>query len=604
MTQTSFTIDALTFDAASYASEASAVLGIRGAGKTYTATLIAERLAECGVPFVAFDPIGVWRYLRTPGEGRRGRGLPVVVAGGEASDLALTPESAPAIVEAAMREGVSLVIDLFHIDLAKADWRRIVLACVKLLIHRNKPHGLRHVFLEEAAEFAPQIVTGEHAKVYSAIEQLVRMGGNSGLGLTLVNQRAEQVNKAVLELCDNLFLHRQKGRNSITALSKWLDAGGLSKAEAKEITATLTTLAPGEAWGWPAGAERPTRIKIPQKRSHHPDRKAGRADAAAKARAPIDVSGFVEHLKAALPEIEAENAAKDPARLQAEIAALKKQLVTAKAGDLAGKTLGDLARIEDEAERRGFMRGCSETKIREMDALRRIKASALSLSRCRVDEIADSIGGHCSSIDREIEKLQDEPIPSPPTIRKSLPLPAAKPIAAHTSQPGNAGTQTAVNGAAPALSSPQQKVLTALAWWSRMGHDAPTKAQLAAMIGWAVKGSNLRGRLAELSTAGMITYPQTGRVALTQAGATAAPAPDMAATVQDSVRAALTNPQQMVFDALIDRGAAMTKQDLGQAVGWEPGGSNLRGRLAELSAREIITYPERGAVALQDWVTQ
>lgn len=148
-------------------------------------------LAAAGVPFVSFDPIGVWRFLRVPGAGR---GYPVVVAGGQDGDLALTPETAPRIVEAAMEKGVSLVLNLFSMEMSQADWRKIVRASVELLLHRNAAHGLRHVFIEEAAEFIPQkVYDGE---TYAAVEKLARMGGNVGLGYTLINQRAEEVNKA------------------------------------------------------------------------------------------------------------------------------------------------------------------------------------------------------------------------------------------------------------------------------------------------------------------------------------------------------------------------------------------------------------------------
>ena len=169
-----FSFGPLDIDVANYGSEGSAVLGIKGSGKTFTATLLAEKFHAAGIPFIAFDPIGVWRYLRVPGAGP---GIPVVVAGGTDGDLALTPATAPAIVEAAMQTGVSLVIDLFSIHLSKADWRRIVRDVVKLLVHKNAPFGLRHVFIEEAAEFIPQrVIEGD---VYAAVEQLARIGGNA-----------------------------------------------------------------------------------------------------------------------------------------------------------------------------------------------------------------------------------------------------------------------------------------------------------------------------------------------------------------------------------------------------------------------------------------
>jgi hypothetical protein len=37
-------------------------------------------------------------------------------------------------------------------------------------------------------------------------------------------------------------------------------------------------------------------------------------------------------------------------------------------------------------------------------------------------------------------------------------------------------------------------------------------------------------------------------------------------------------------------------------LGWDAGGSHLRKRLSELAAMEIVDYPARGQVALQQWV--
>jgi hypothetical protein len=281
-----------------YASQGNAILGIRDSGKTYSATFMAEQLMAGGVPIVAFDPIGVWRYLKVPG---KGKGFEVVVAGGEAGDLPLTPKSAPEIVRAAMQENINLVVDLYSMELSKADWRSIVESTIRLLLYENKRHGLRHIFIEEAAEFCPQRLGPESGRVYAEIEKLARMGGNASLGYTLINQRAEEVNKAVLELCDCLLLHRQKGRNSLTALEKWLSYADASTS--KEIIKTMPMLGQGECWVWMQGSNEPKRVKIPTKQSLHPDRENPHAGhAAAKA---VDVGSFVERLKGSLAKVEA-----------------------------------------------------------------------------------------------------------------------------------------------------------------------------------------------------------------------------------------------------------------------------------------------------------
>ena len=278
-----------------YASQGNAILGIRDSGKSYTGTFLAEQLCEANVPFIAFDPIGLWKFLKVPGAGK---GYPVVVAAAEDGDITLEEGSAAEIVRAAMTNNVSVVIDLYSVKITKAEWRRIVHDAIKVLLYENKSHGLRHIFLEEAAEFAPQRVGPDQGRVYSVIESLARMGGNAQLGYTLINQRAEEVNKAVLELCDCLFLHRQKGRNSLTALSKWLDFG--NKTTTKTIIDGITKAGPGECWIWPRAEEQPKHVHIPRKNSYHPDRRA-RATAAAT-KPGVNVEKFVDALRKTLAD--------------------------------------------------------------------------------------------------------------------------------------------------------------------------------------------------------------------------------------------------------------------------------------------------------------
>lgn len=286
--------DDLSINAVEYASRANAILGIRDSGKTYTGTLIAEQLFIAGIPFFAFDPIGRWRFLRVNG---LGDGIPVVVAGGSDPDLSLTPENAPKLIRAAMKAGVSMVIDLYSVGLSKADWRKIVRSSIETILYENEGHGQRHVFLEEAAEFIPQHV--RDGQTYAAVEKLARMGGNVGCGLTLINQRAEEVNKAVLELCDNLLLHRQRGKNSLLSLRKWLDAGNVKPP--KEITDSLADLPTGQCWAWFREVGKPRLITVAKKRSFDPNRRTMavmKVPGHQPARA--DVRGFVAEMKALL----------------------------------------------------------------------------------------------------------------------------------------------------------------------------------------------------------------------------------------------------------------------------------------------------------------
>lgn len=297
-------IGALEINTTDLAAQGNAVLGIRDSGKTYTATYLAENMLDAGVPFVAFDPIGVWRFLRVGADGHEG--YPVVVAGGEGGDIPLSADSAQNIVRAAMQENIALVLDLYSMNLSKADWRKIVETSIRVLLYENKRYGLRHVFIEEAAEFVPQVVRADMGRVYAEIEKLGRMGRNASLGFTLINQRAEEVNKAVLELCDCLFLHRQKGRHSLTALDKWLSIASTNNA--KEIVKTLPGLDQGRCWVWMAGSNQPVFVKVPKKKTVHPDPKH---QTDAKHQVTVDVSDFVKRMQSSLRKQEASDIGKE-----------------------------------------------------------------------------------------------------------------------------------------------------------------------------------------------------------------------------------------------------------------------------------------------------
>ena len=369
-------------DPVDYAAQGNAILGIRDSGKSYTGTYLAERLLDAGIPFIAFDPIGVWRYLQV-GAGNH-PGYQVVVAG-DNGNLPLSADSAKNIVRAAMQENVPLVIDLYSMQLTKAQWKRIVEESVSLLLYENKSHGLRHIFIEEAAEFVPQRIRPDEGRVYAAIEKLARMGRNASLGYTLINQRSEEVNKAVLELCDCLFLHRQKGRNSLTALSKWFDITDTTNRG--EIMKSLPTLEQGSCWLWPAGSDTPGLVKIPKKYTVHPDPKKPEMTATVK----VDVSDFVKRMQKSLekqPKVETKTEPRAREALAPDTSELSAQL--SKMTERAAIAERDLAKIRaSEAELAGKLAAVRELLLPQYQLMQKVFEAAGSANNgSQVDESA------------------------------------------------------------------------------------------------------------------------------------------------------------------------------------------------------------------------
>jgi hypothetical protein len=275
-----------------YANQANAILGIREAGKTYTAMKAAEELLECDIPIIVFDPVGIWKNLKI-GVGKH-KGYPIVVAGGEGCDIRLTKENAVDIVRAAMKENVSLVIDLYSPELInKSTWITIVQSTVDVLMYENKPYGMRHIFIEEAAEFIPQKLQPQHARVYASLERLARMGRNARLGMTIINQRAEEVNKAILEICELSLIHKQVGKNSMLSILKWLEVRQLDNV--KDIIKSLPLLKKGDCWAIGL-SDQPQRIHVSPKNTFHPDPKS-REDENMKSMLKRDVGQFVDKLR-------------------------------------------------------------------------------------------------------------------------------------------------------------------------------------------------------------------------------------------------------------------------------------------------------------------
>lgn len=127
------------------------------------------------------------------------------------------------------------------------------------------------------------------------------------------------------------------------------------------------------------------------------------------------------------------------------------------------------------------------------------------------------------------------------------------------------------------------------------------------MLGIVPGGSTMRSRLAVLSNAGLIAYPTEGTVGLTDAGRAAAPAPNMSATLVETIMSKLTATEQATLSAIpAPDERPISREDLAQALGGdkplEPNGSTMRSRLANLSNLELIEYPQPGYVIRQAWV--
>ena len=139
----------------------------------------------------------------------------------------------------------------------------------ELLNINNLP---RHIFIEEAHEFIPQRVSGAIGKTFNAVSNLVVMGRNRGIGVTLINQRAATINKDVLTQLDTLLAFRNVAPQDRKALKEWVEYHA-AEGDFDKFMQSLPALPTGEGWIWsPEFLGIFERIKIRQRETFHPDR--------------------------------------------------------------------------------------------------------------------------------------------------------------------------------------------------------------------------------------------------------------------------------------------------------------------------------------------
>lgn len=244
-----------------------AILAKRGAGKTWTAAVLAEEFFKNNIPFITFDPIDVWWGLRLDKNGKD-KGLPIVVFGLEHADIPLDRDMGRKIAQAIIKENISCVISTF--GMPKVAQRHLIAEFAEEFLNIN--NSPRHVFIEEAHEFVPQRVFGGLGKTFNAVSNLVVMGRNRGIGVTLINQRAATINKDVLTQLDSLLCFQNVSPQDRRALQDWVEYHS-AEGDFEKFMKSLPSLPKGEGWIWsPEFLGIFERIKIRKRETFHPDR--------------------------------------------------------------------------------------------------------------------------------------------------------------------------------------------------------------------------------------------------------------------------------------------------------------------------------------------
>ncbi|MEO5920640.1 MAG: hypothetical protein ABIQ01_05795 [Pseudolysinimonas sp.] len=567
-----------------YATDATAILGKRGSGKTNTAVVAVEEMVAAGIPVVVVDTVGVWWGLRSSADGEK-PGLPVIVFGGEHGDVPLEEKSGQVIADAILDHGLSAVVDTS--GLGKAAAKRFLLAFVTRIYHRKSTERTPlHVVFDEADELAPQRPDSrsgpEGVMLLSAMEDFVRRGRSRGLGCTLVTQRPAVLNKDVLTQVEVLIAMRMTGTLDIKAIDDWTRASAAEDEDAATVKATLAKLETGTGWVWsPQWLNIFERVTFRERTTFDSSAtpKVGEVRVEPKARAEVDLAKLGEQIAATMEKAKAD----DPKELRRQIAEQKTQIA---------KLQQDLA---DRPDPKAIM---VEVPVLTDDDHRRLSEQTYLLHQQVLDLLRDGIGG----VNLAVEKLAalaapavSRPLTGPPRpgVPRPAPRPQPAPLPRVTEHKPLASSETPRRTVTEAGTLPkaQRLVLTVLAQ-----RGTQTQQQVAMLSGYAVNGGGFNNALGALRSAGMIEGTKDA-LAATDHGLDALgefePMPSGQSLI-DFWLSKSSKAERLILEYLISVWpAAADREEIAAATGYEPNGGGFNNAIGRLRTLTLLRG-ERG----------
>jgi hypothetical protein len=544
-----------------------ALLARRGAGKTHTGSVLAEEMLAAGYPIVVIDPTDAWWGLKSK--------YSIAVLGGPHADLPLEPTGGKVIAGLVVNERVPVILSLK--GFGENEMRRFVgdFAAEFYRIAKGDPV---HWFIDEADEFAPQRdLSGPAAKSLGALQNIVRRGRLSGIGVTLITQRSAVINKDLLTQTEVLIAMQTTAPQDLAAIEAWLKYHS-AKDERDLILRELPKFQRGEAWvyspGWLGILKRVTfRKRHSFDSSATP--KPGEHRAAPKRLADIDLAALQKQLADTIERVKAD----DPAELRKRIHELERQLKAKAAGQ------ADPAAIET-AQARGFERGVASAEQKHRAAEK--KYTAL-VKRCE-EAIAASL-----RLQAAIAEL-GETKTAPSTALEESARTAAK--SARRETLSNAGfarpleeiRKAPVNSSnGQGLSKAGAAILRACYW---LRHETPSKAKVAFYANYSANSSSFHNALGSLRSAGMLEGLSITELGIAAIGNVAEK--PHGAELREWLRAKLGAAENKILDALIDRyPQRLTKAQIAEGSGYSDNSSSFHNALGTLRTIEAAEGYER-----------
>lgn len=572
----------LALDADYVAGASFALLGKRGAGKTYACRVLAESLFDAHVQTVIVDPMGVFWGLRASADGE-GEGLPIPVFGGQHGDAPLESSAGALMADLVVQERLSMILDLSGFG-SRTQERSFAAAFLDRLYRTNR--DLVHLIVDEADLFAPQKPRGEDTHLLVTMENIVRRGRNKAIGITMASQRAAVLNKDVLTQIDGLVALRVAAPQDRDAIRDWVRGQGDEETWQK-IAPSLPRLANGQSWWWipEKGVLKQVQVRRTRTYDSSPTRTRGEASRAPKTFADVDLEAISGRIAATIERAKAT----DPRELTRRIRQLEKEL--AARPEAEPQVVEVPVPVLDETMVSQLVRASAEAAQTEHDlneTATMFFETVNDLARA-VDKLRAGPAAASAAPPRPVAVLrQGDPPDSVAALREAFPGAAPEPPATHEG----------------AFTSARRRILDALAELESIGITQPSKKQLALWVGVSFKSSGYTNNLGALRSAGLIDYPGPGTASLTDEGRALGRAGEALtddSELHERIRSLVGGARWRILESLIGIFPdSMSRAALADAAGASVVSSGYTNNLGSLRSLGLIDYPGPGRVAATD----
>jgi len=195
-----------------YVTQKGAILGVTGSGKSYGAGRLIEKMLEQKIPLVLLDVMGAHYGLAQK--------FDILVVGGS-KGLPFAPSEGELYAQAIFDSNDSIIFDVSHWNDFETQQFIATFLQKLFLLHSHKKTP-RHIFIEEAEVVFPQTGFDNSKESLKAGNKIMKRGRSFGLGMTLITQRPQDVNKKTLSQSQCTFILHMEGIQELEVINKML----------------------------------------------------------------------------------------------------------------------------------------------------------------------------------------------------------------------------------------------------------------------------------------------------------------------------------------------------------------------------------------------